>query len=219
VYFRHSKEIWREFPELVPGVLAVSGITPDTIAQSRLGMGPEGEFPEIRAWRRPFSRMGLRPTQYRCASESLRRCFRKDGSLAGIHPLIDLCNAVSLAFAIPVAAFDVSALTDFLEVRHASGAETYETFSGDVECPDPGEVIFCDASGFAHARRRSNRQSGRSAVRPRTASVVIVAEAPHDTAADDLGKLVAALSEELDIAWSAPGEPVILSTFSPRVDI
>lgn len=32
-------------------------------------------------------------------------------SLPEIHPLIGLCNAVSLAYAIPVAAFDTSKLT------------------------------------------------------------------------------------------------------------
>ena len=50
--------------------------------------------------------MGLKPTQYRCAAESLLRRFRKEGSLPRLHPLVDLCNAVSLAFAVPVAVLD-----------------------------------------------------------------------------------------------------------------
>ncbi|WP_264830499.1 phenylalanine--tRNA ligase beta subunit-related protein, partial [Klebsiella michiganensis] len=68
----------------------------------------EGELPEIQAWRRAFSKMGLKPTQYRCASEQLLRRFRQDRALPEIHPLIDLCNAISMAFAIPIAVFDVS---------------------------------------------------------------------------------------------------------------
>jgi DNA/RNA-binding domain of Phe-tRNA-synthetase-like protein len=39
----------------------------------------------------------MKPTQYRCASEALLRRFRKEGALPRIHPLRDLCNAVSLA--------------------------------------------------------------------------------------------------------------------------
>lgn len=119
MYFQHSSQIWQEFPELVPGVLAADGISSavsvdapvarfNAVAESRLATAAEGELPEIQAWRRAFSRMGLKPTQYRCASESLLRRFRKEGSLPRIHPLIDLCNAISLAFAIPVAAFDVA---------------------------------------------------------------------------------------------------------------
>ena len=117
MYFQHAGEIWRDFPELVPGVLFADGITKDVsvgyevakfnaITESRLATASQGELPEIQAWRRAYSRMGLKPTQYRCASELLRR-FRKEGSLRQIHPLIDICNAISLAFAIPVAVFDV----------------------------------------------------------------------------------------------------------------
>jgi hypothetical protein len=72
-------------------------------ATARLAERPESEFPEIAAWRRAFSQMGLKPTQYRCASEALLRRFRKVGSLPWIHPLVDVCNAVSLAYAIPIA--------------------------------------------------------------------------------------------------------------------
>ncbi len=120
--FRHSEEIWRNYPELVPGVLHAHGIHRDvtiesradrfnTIAKSRLATASESELPEIQAWRRTFSRMGLKPTQYRCASESLLRRFRKEGALPQIHPLIDLCNAISLAFAIPVAVLDAARIT------------------------------------------------------------------------------------------------------------
>ncbi|MBN9153924.1 MULTISPECIES: hypothetical protein [Microbacterium] len=42
-------------------------------ASMRLSERPESEFPEIVAWRRAFSQMGLKPTQYRCASEALPR--------------------------------------------------------------------------------------------------------------------------------------------------
>jgi DNA/RNA-binding domain of Phe-tRNA-synthetase-like protein len=128
-------------------------------------------LPEIQAWRRTFSRMGLKPTQYRSAAEALLRRVRKEGTLPKIHPLIDLCNAASLAFAVPVAVFDLAKVADRLEVRHASGDERYVTFSGEVELPERGEVIFADEEGRAHARRWTNRQSGYSAVRDETARI------------------------------------------------
>src|SRR5688572_25848600 len=171
--FQHSAAIWRDFPELVPGVLFAQGITRDArveasvarfnaIAQQRLATTGEGELPEVQAWRRTFSRMGLKPTQYRCASESLLRRFRKEGALPQLHPLVDLCNAVSIAFAIPIAVFDVARVAQQLEVRYATGAESYLTFSGETENPEPHEVIFADAAlpPAAHARRWTNRQSG-----------------------------------------------------------
>jgi DNA/RNA-binding domain of Phe-tRNA-synthetase-like protein len=228
MHFQHSADLWRDFPMLVPGVLYAEGVTRDVqagsaadrfaaIAKSRLAaVSAEGELPEIQAWRRAFAKMGLKPTQYRCASESLLRRFRKEGSLPRLHPLVDLCNAVSLAFAIPVAVFDVSAITGPLEVRYAAGDEDYLTFAGEVEHPAAGEVIFADAAGRAHARRWTNRQSGRSAVRDSTAAALIVAEALHDSAPSDISELTAALAAELQALWSVTPSHAVLTAVSPR---
>jgi DNA/RNA-binding domain of Phe-tRNA-synthetase-like protein len=228
--FRHTDAIWQAFPQLVPGVLFVDGITHDAsvdervapfaaIAESRLAGASEGEWPEIQAWRRAFSSMGLKPTQYRCASEALLRRFRKEGSLPRIHPLIDVCNAVSLAFAVPVAVFDVAEVAERLEVRHAAGDETYLAFSGEVEHPEPREVIFADGAGQAHARRWTNRQSATSAVRETTTAVLIVAEALHDSARADIDRLTAAIAGELAAVWGVAPRSATLSRSSPRFEL
>ena len=208
MYFRHSNEMWSEFLELVPGVLFAEGITAhataaDSIARhhataaERLAQGAESEMPEIQAWRRSFSKMGLKPTQYRCASEALLRRFRQEGSLPRLHPLVDLCNGISLAFATPIAVFDLDKVRGGLQVRYAAGTESYETFAGEIEHPEAGEVIFADEAGQAHARRWTNRQSGLSAIRPQTDRVLIVAEAMHETAREDMARLSEALDGAL----------------------
>jgi len=227
MYFQHSAQIWRDFPALVPGVLYAGGITGGetsaavgrfaAIAKSRLAaVAAESELPEIQAWRRAFAQMGLKPTQYRCASESLLRRFRKEGSLPRLHPLVDLCNAVSMAFAIPVAVLDVAQVTGPLEVRYATGDETYLTFAGDPEHPAPGEVIFADQAGQAHARRWTNRQSGQSAVRDTTSTALIVAEALHENAPTDIAELITALAAELRAAWSLTPQTAVLTAASHR---
>jgi DNA/RNA-binding domain of Phe-tRNA-synthetase-like protein len=227
MHFQHSADIWRDFPALVPGALYAEGITGQvevearvdrfaTVAKTRLADGPEGERPEIQAWRRAFTQMGLKPTQYRCASESLLRRFRKEGSLPRLHPLVDLCNAVSLAFAIPVAVLDAAAVAWPLEVRYAVGHEDYLTFGGDTEHPAAGEVIFADEAGRAHARRWTNRQSGLSAVRDSTAAVLIVAEALHHGAASDMRELTATLAAEIGAVWAATPSAALLTPAEPR---
>jgi DNA/RNA-binding domain of Phe-tRNA-synthetase-like protein len=227
MHFQHSDEIWRDFPQLVPGILFATGITDGVavdsgsarftaVARSRLAEVPEGGLPEIQAWRRAFSRMGLKPTQYRCAAESLLRRFRIDGALPQLHPLVDLCNAVSLAFAIPVAVFDVSKITGYLDVRYATGDENYLTFSGTVEHPGAREVIFSDQAGQAHARRWTNRQSGLSAVRHSTTHALIVAEALHDSAPSDVPELTAAIAGELRAVWSVTPTVTVLNESAPR---
>jgi DNA/RNA-binding domain of Phe-tRNA-synthetase-like protein len=229
MFFGHSGEIWRDYPELVPGAVWASGITNSAsvnsqtakfkaIAESRLATHSEGELPEVQAWRRVFSRMGLKPTQYRCASESLLRRFRKEKSLPQLHSLVDLCNSMSLAFAIPVAAFDVSRIVEYIEVRYAAGSESYLAFSGETENPESGEVIFADGSGRAHARRWTNRQSAYSAVRDDTTTVLIVAEGVHAAANTDVRRLTTTIADELKAIWSVTAKTAILDSSSPRFE-
>ncbi len=229
MYFQHSPDIWTDFPELAAGVMAVDGIDAEAdvdarvrhylgVARERLGDEPESALPEIQAWRRTFSRMGLKPTQYRCASEALLRRFRKEGELPRVNPLVDVCNAVSLAFAIPVAAIDVARIEDGIVVRRATGDERYQTFGGEIEHSEPGEVIFADAAGQAHARRWTNRQSGLSAVSRATGRVLIVSEAMHDTATADVARLIETLSGELRDVWSVAPRTAILTPQDRRFE-
>ena len=145
--FSHAPAIWAAFPELVAAAVVLSGVHPRVSvdaalarhverATSLLRSGSESDLPPIRAWRRAFARMGLKPTQYRCASEALLRRLRKDGSLPRLHPLVDLCNAASAASAIPIAVFDLGHVSGALEVRRADGDEDCLTFGGEHELPE-----------------------------------------------------------------------------------
>jgi DNA/RNA-binding domain of Phe-tRNA-synthetase-like protein len=225
--FSHAPAIWEAFPELAAGVAYLSGvhtsISVDAAlarhlerASLRLHSGSESDLPPIQAWRRAFSRMGLKSTQYRCASEALLRRLRKEGSLPRVHPLVDLCNAVSAAYAIPIAVFDLAHVAGALEVRHAQGDEDFLAFGGEHERPDPGEVVFADTQRRVHARRWCNRQSAWSAIRPETAEVLIVAEAMHDTAAHDVCDLIDKLVAEVAVLWGSQARQKIVTSTAPR---
>jgi hypothetical protein len=94
--------------------------------------------------------------------------------------VIDRCNSISLAFAIPVAVFDVSKIAEYNEVRYATGAEVYLAFSREIEHPEPHGVIFPDSPGRAHARRWTNRQSGCGEGGNRGYPIVIIPPPPDD---------------------------------------
>lgn len=223
--FQHHDTVWRDHPDLAAGALLVgTPPTPESVtalvdrhvdtARKRLAAGPEGQFPEIQAWRRAFAAMGLKATQYRCASESLLRRLRRDGDLPRVHPLVDICNAISAAHAVPVAALDLARIDGDLVVRPATGDESYLTFGGERERPVPGEIVFADTAGNAHARRWTNRQSGLSAVTAGTTSALIVTEALHGTAAADIVRVTADLAEALGATRVA-----VLARAAPRFAI
>jgi DNA/RNA-binding domain of Phe-tRNA-synthetase-like protein len=106
--FRYADDVRIRFPQLRSRTFLIAGIHQDAdpsehirlltrTADLRLAVSSEGQFPQIQAWRRAFSAMGFKPTQYRCAPEALLRHYRKEGAPPMLHPLIDLCNAASLA--------------------------------------------------------------------------------------------------------------------------
>ncbi|MCX5206565.1 phenylalanine--tRNA ligase beta subunit-related protein [Streptomyces sp. NBC_00237] len=229
--FRHAGTIWSAHPELSAGVLYASGVAGDADvgagvaeytgrALARLADATEGQLPEVLAWRRAFARMGLKPTQYRCASESLLRRLRKERALPSIHPVVDLCNAVSVAYGVPVAALDADRIAGpLLEVRHARGDEHYTTFGGETEHPAVGEVTFVDSEGRAHARRWTNRQSGHSAVGPHTARILVVVEAMHEGGGDEaetVPEMLKTLAEELAAHWRTDPRTAVLSASAPE---
>jgi DNA/RNA-binding domain of Phe-tRNA-synthetase-like protein len=229
MYFQHAPAIWLTFPQLVPGLLVVEQIDPQPDvaarlepfyqrARAQLAAGVESELPAVAAWRRAYAQMGMKPTQYRSAAEALLRRFRKEDQLPQLHPLVDLCNAVSLAFALPVAVFDLDQVAVFLEVRHAHGDEQYLSFSGESESPPAGEVIFADADGHAHARRWTFRQSRRSTVGPATRRALIVSEGLHPGAGTDVPALITELAHEIAAVWQAPSGQAILTVGAPRMD-
>jgi len=228
MYFCHHGDIWEEFPQLVPGLLLLEGIHPQADpepviqtllqkAQERLALSNEGDMPEVAAWRKAFSRMGFKPTKYRSAAEALLRRFRKEGNFPRLHPLVDLCNAVSLAFALPVAVLDLDRVGEYLEVCHATGEEEYLAFNDMVEHPVPGEVIFRDGANHAHARRWTFRQSKRSVVRPETRRALIISEGLHETAQADIPSLLEVLAREIAELWKPPRKLAVLSVEAPRL--
>ncbi len=223
--FFHAPEIWATYPELSVEAMAVNALAPDgdwepmiadwtDRARARLAAAPEGDWPEIQAWRRAFNRMGLKPTQYRCAAESLLRRLRQSGDLPALLPLISLGNAVSTAFGVPVALFDTARVSGALTVRPANGSEIYEDFSGTQEAPVAGEVIFADSAGAAHARRWCHRQSRQSAVSAQTQSVLIVVEAMHAEGAETVSAALNALASALKV----PGRQQRLTPAAPALD-
>lgn len=228
MYFQHSPQIWQQFPQLVPAVLVAGLIRPEVNVEPRLSLWferarqrldglTESQLPEVNAWRRVYTVMGLKPTQYRSAAEALLRRFRKENDLPRLHPLVDLCNAISLAFALPIAVFDLDYVDQYLEVRHARGVEQYLSFGEEIETPPPGEVIFADAADHVHARRWTFRQSRQSTIRPETSRVLIVSEAMHPTAPADEQALLDALVTELGANWGAPQITAILTANNPQL--
>ncbi|HEY6540485.1 MAG TPA: phenylalanine--tRNA ligase beta subunit-related protein, partial [Ktedonobacteraceae bacterium] len=153
----------------------------------RLGDTPLSQVPSLAAWRGAFRAFGVEPTQYRSAAESLLRRLTKKGDIPSINTLVDLCNLVSIRYALPAAVFDTRAINGTLTVHFANGSERYTTLGQDeIDHPEVGEVVFSDDTGLVMARRWCWRQSEQSAAQPDTRSAIITIEAHHASAHRDI---------------------------------
>lgn len=199
--FAYADAVAARYPTIRAGVVHATGLangpsSPELLddyraeqqaASGRLTATPIAELPSIAAWRRAFSRFGVKPTQHRNAAEALLRRLAKHGDIPTVNTLVDIGNLVSIRHAMPVAAFDLARIDGALTVRFATGDELFTDLgsTGGVS-PDPGEVIFVDSKDVVSARRWCWRQSAQSATSPTTVEALIVVEGHHDTAGQDV---------------------------------
>ncbi len=230
--FQYHPDILARYPVLRAGIVLTRGITNDPPSGklnneylteqgstlSRIAGTALSEIEPLAAWRGAFRAFGVNPTKYRSAPEALLRRLTKKGDIPSINTLVDICNLVSIRYAIAVAAFDTSALQGEVTVRFADGSERYTPLGvSEVETPEPGEVIFADDSGLVIARRWCWRQSDESAARENTQNVIITVEAQHANCQSDVEAALADVLELLNAhvggsfydEFLGPGNPKI----------
>jgi DNA/RNA-binding domain of Phe-tRNA-synthetase-like protein len=199
--FQYHPEIVARFPNICGGVILVPKIavqpsppelqeiffSEQQAVKEHIGAIPLSEIASVAAWRGAFRSFGVDPTAYRSACEALLRRLTKKGDIPSINTLVDICNLVSIRYALPVAAFNVQALQGPITVRFAQGSERYTPLDGNtIENPLSGEVIFCDDCGLVVARRWCWKQSLESATGFDTQQAVLTVEAQHPGGRGDI---------------------------------
>ena len=199
-FFRYDPAIIDAFPTIRAAAIRVVDIAPgnpaaledeyrsqQSVTIERLGRIAIAGIPSVAAWRRAFSRFGVKPTQHRSAIESLLRRLSKQGHVPTINPLVDIGNLVSIRHALPVAVFDLDRISAPITVQFAGGDEAFHGIGANgPDNPAPGEVIFVDAGGSVCARRWCWRQSAESAAGDDSTRVLFVIEGHHESGAEDV---------------------------------
>jgi DNA/RNA-binding domain of Phe-tRNA-synthetase-like protein len=121
--------------------------------------------PAIGAWRTTFSSLGWSASKFPSSIEALARRVVREQPLPSIHPVVDLVNAVSLTYLVPMGCHDMGVIGE-LAVRPArSGDEFLPMGDGDPEEPPEGEIIYV-AGQSVRTRRWVWRQSRQALVGP-----------------------------------------------------
>lgn len=95
----------------------------------------------LSAWRDVFMRFGAKPKRTPCSADALRKRALRDGTMPSIDPVVDLYNAVSIRYAVPVGGENIAAYVGEPRLIVAEGSELFDTVKeGAVihESPEAG---------------------------------------------------------------------------------
>ncbi|MBV8679751.1 MAG: B3/4 domain-containing protein [Aquitalea sp.] len=118
----------------------------------------------LQAWAEVFRAFGAKPQRTPCSAEALRKRVLRDGNLPAIDPVVDLYNAISLRYAIPVGGENLAAYVGVPRLVIAEGSEQFDTIKEGLpaqESVEAGEVVWRDDQGVT-CRRWNWRQGVRT---------------------------------------------------------
>lgn len=151
------------------------------------------------AWREAYRSFGAKPQRTPCSAEALLKRAQRDGTVPGVNAVVDLYNAVSLRFAIPVGGENAQAYEGQPQLVRAAGTEQFDTMQSGAatsESPEAGEVIWRDQVGVT-CRRWNWRQCIRTRIDAESTHMWFILEALHPMPEEALTRAGQMLVQEL----------------------
>lgn len=210
MYLRVSPAIWEKFPHLKLGVLVVEGMdnTVDATgsaeflqkcthdARNAYAQTDLSRVDKIIDWREAYRSFGFKPAQFRCSAESLLRRIMQGKDLPSINPLVNIYNAVSLKYTLPMGADDLDQVKGAIQLTVARGDEQFTALgSSATELTQAGEVVYRD-DRFVTCKVWNWRECDQTKIETGTKRAIFVIEGLEHTL---LGEIATALSELKDI--------------------
>jgi len=159
MFFSIQKELFDILPDLTIGTVVAKGLDnthpskeiDDLLDQAVVEMkknfiGEKAqEHPRIKPWRSAFSKLGISGSKFPSSIESMARRVLKGDPFPKINPLVDLYNAVSLKFLVPMGGHDLDTIEGNIHLRFAEGWEPFTPMGGGETMTVPkGELIYRD---------------------------------------------------------------------------
>ena len=129
------------------------------------------EEPDILPYREAFRALDINPNKYLCSIEALFTRIAKGKGMPHINPVVDLGNAVSLKYTLPMGAHDLGGSSEDICIRLAQPGDTFLPFGGEAEeTPDSGEVVYA-VGHQVRTRRWTWRQSEHGKITPESTDI------------------------------------------------
>jgi DNA/RNA-binding domain of Phe-tRNA-synthetase-like protein len=112
---------------------------------------------------------GINPSKYHISIEALLNRVSKSGNLASISPVVDLANAVSLKYLVPLGVHDIDSLVDDLEIRFSNSSDIFED---SEDKPNEGEELVYASGNTIRTRKWIWRQMPVGKISEKTTNIV-----------------------------------------------
>lgn len=180
-----TKDIFGELPNMYVGVVIAKNVDnskeyPEiekmlkeemSVAQKKFKDVKVKQDPQIVPYRKAFRQIGINPNRYPCSVEALFKRLSKGKNLPQINPLVDLNNALSMKYTLPMGTHTLDGVKEDIEMRLAEKGDTFEALGSDkIESPDKGEVVYA-VGHEVRTRRWTWRQSKFGMITPETKTV------------------------------------------------
>ena len=202
--FIAEESFWELFPDAAIGILVVRGMKSandvpaedaaaiaqllreaNATADQHLTSNTISENEVVRVWREAFQKFKTKKGA-RCSVENLLKRVLKGNPVGSITPSVDIYNAVSLKYALPVGGEDVDSFVGDFRLGLTEGGDAFLPIGEDAEDPTlPGELCYRDDEG-AVCRCWNWRDGQRSALKDDSANAILVMECVDPTRRADL---------------------------------
>ena len=166
-------------------VLAERHLTSDTISENE----------PVKAWREAYRAFKTKKGA-RCSIENLLKRVLKGKPVGPITPSVDIYNAISLKYALPVGGEDIDAFVGDLRLTVTEGGDAFLPL-GEDEAEDPtlpGELCYLDDAG-AVCRCWNWRDGQRTALTDDSRNAFLIIECVEPARVDDCRAAIDELAE------------------------
>ena len=185
-------------------------------AEARLDGAHASDDPRVQPYRAAFHELGMSPSRYPSSNIALLRRIAKGKGLWRVNPVVDLGNAISIKYGLPLGAHALDE-KDVLELRFSRPDDVFVAL-GESE-PDatlaPGELVYA-VGKLVHTRRWTWRQSENGKVEPSTTRIAFPIDGFTGVNDDEVRAACEELAATLRDECGASAETHLFNAAGPR---
>lgn len=144
------------------------------------------EMESVLCYREAFRKLNVNPNKYMCSIEALLTRISKGKGVPNINTVVDLGNAVSLKYKVPIGAHDIDTIQDEITLRFSKEQDYFIPFGGtETEPLDKNEIVYA-VDNSVRTRRWTWRQSEEGKITTQSKNIFFPIDGFSDTNMDNM---------------------------------